>query len=92
MANYKVELRSCGNPDIGESPYKPVNGAKKCMVRVNSIEEAQKAVRDYIKTYDLGGSQFAGGNVWLGSEYVGCVSYNGRFWDKDHPYGKLNKF
>ena len=90
MAKYKVELNSCGNPDHGENPYKQIEGALAVMAHVDSIEEAQQAVRDYIDEHDLGSGNWAGGSVWTEeNEYIGRISYNGRFWDKDHEYGKL---
>lgn len=90
---YKVELDSCGNPDIGEDPYKQIEGAWAQMAHVMTIEEAQQAVREYIEKHNLRGSQFAGGSVWTEqNEYVGRISYNGRFWNKDHEYGKMRIF
>lgn len=90
MTRYKVELDSCGNPDYGENPYDQIDGAWTQMVHINSIEEAQQVVREYIAEHNLGSGNWNGGNVWNEqNEYIGCISYNGRFWDKDTPYGKL---
>ena len=86
---YKVELNSCGNPDRGQDPFSNVFGAYARVVRVNSIEEAQAVVREYIDEHNLGGGNWSGGSVWTeGGEYVGRISYNGRFWDKNSEYGK----
>ena len=54
------------------------------MAHVGTIEEAQKAVRDYIEKHNLGGGNWAGGKVWTEeNEYIGYISYNGRFWPDD---------
>lgn len=84
MTKYKVELNSIGDPDRGQNPFKQVYGAWANMAHVDSIEEAQKAVRAYIKKHNLGAGNWAGGKVWTeANEYVGHISYNGRFWKDD---------
>lgn len=46
---------------------------------VASIEEAQDAIRFFIKNKNLGGSEFTGGNVYDASgNLVAKISYNGR--------------
>lgn len=81
MAKYKVELNSIGNPDHGEDPTKQIPGAWAIMRHVDTIEDAQKEVRAYIEKHDLGAGNWAGGKVWTEeNEYVGEISYNGRFW------------
>lgn len=90
MAKYKVYLDTCGNPDRYENPYKQIDGATAEMAYVDTIEEAQAAVRAYIDKHYLGSGNWAGGNVWdINDNYIGRISYNGRFWDKDTEYGKL---
>ena len=79
---YKVELNSIGNPDRGQDPTKQIDGAWAVMKHVDSIEEAQKAVRAYIERHNLGAGNWAGGKVWTEENvYVGHISYNGRFWE-----------
>lgn len=81
VTKYKVELNSIGNPDRGQDPTKQIEGAWAIMRHVDSIEEASKAVRDYIEKHNLGAGNWAGGNVWTEeNEYLGYISYNGRFW------------
>lgn len=83
---YTVVLRSCGNIDHGQNPYETMSPTRG--YQANTIEECQQAVRDYIEKWDLGGGNWVGGNVYNDSnEYVGNISYNGRFWDKDTEYG-----
>lgn len=82
MAKYKVELKSCGNPDKGQDPFAPLWGAGTHIVPVETIEEAQEVVRDYIEMNGLGGGNWAGGKVWTeDDQYLGYISYNGRFWE-----------
>jgi hypothetical protein len=53
------------------------------MRHVDTIEEAQRAVREYIEKHHLGAGNWAGGKVWTEeNEYIGYISYNGRFWEK----------
>lgn len=84
---YQIVLTSCGNPDFGQNPRKPMSPAK--CISANSIEECQVAARKYVDDYDLGAGNWSGGQVYQDGEYVGYVSYNGRFWDKDSEYGRL---
>lgn len=84
MAKIKVELNSIGNPDHGQNPFEQVYGAWANMAHVDSIEEAQKAVRAYIEKHNLGAGNWAGGKVWTeDNQYLGYISYNGRFWKDD---------
>ena len=86
---YKVELNSCGNPDRGQNPFANVNGAMASVVLVDTIDEARATVREYIEEHNLGGGNWSGGKVWTETgEYVGYISYNGRFWNKNTKYGK----
>ena len=83
MAKYKVNLDTVGNPDHGENPFRPLGGVESRVVDVDSIEEAQRVVRQYIEENDLGGGNWAGGKVWRTEDNVcvGEISYNGRFWE-----------
>lgn len=81
---YKVELNSIGNPDCGQDPTKQVEGAWAIMRHVKTIEEAQKAVRDYIEKHNLGGGNWAGGKVWTEqNEYLGYITFDGCFHEDD---------
>lgn len=93
MTKYKVELNSIGNPDRGQDPTKQIPGAWAIMRHVDTIEDAQKEVRAYIEKHDLGAGNWAGGKVWTEeNEYVGEISYNGRFWpDKTGNIRALGK-
>jgi hypothetical protein len=88
---YTVELKSVGNIDHYENPYAPLPGVPDQTMVCSSIEDCQQCVRDYIDEYDLGGGNWAGGNVYeyLG-EQIGYISYNGRYWTKEE-WNKINK-
>lgn len=91
MTKYKVELNSIGNPDYGQDPTQQIEGAWAIMRHVDSIDEASKAVREYIEKHNLGAGNWAGGKVWSeDNKYLGYISYNGRFW-KDNT-GNIRSF
>lgn len=73
---FQIRLRSVGNPDFGQ--YASVSEPE--VVRVNTIEEAQKAARDYIEKWDLGGGNWVEPEVKSGKMVLGHISYNGRYW------------
>lgn len=80
----KVELNSIGNPDRGQDPTKQVEGAWAIMRHVDSIEGAQKAVREYIEKHNLGEGNWAGGKVWTEkNEYLGYITFDGSFHEDD---------
>ena len=76
---YSVRLETCGNPDHGQNPFEPLDGVPSDRVYTASIEECQRRVLEYINKYDIGSGNWYDG---LG-EYVGKISYNGRFWSKE---------
>ena len=84
---YRVSLNCCGNIDHGENPYAPLDGAPVKYAYCNSISDCQSAALNYIKAFGLGSGQWGGGLVYQGNQYAGLISYNGRFWDKEHKYG-----
>lgn len=84
---YQIVLTSCGNPDFGQNPNESMSPTK--IVAANSIEECQVAASKYVDDYDLGSGNYSGGQVYQDGDYVGRVSYNGRFWSKDSEYGRL---
>ena len=83
MKKYRVDLHSVGNPDHGQNPFRSVAGVESGVVEVDSIEEAQKVVREYIDKNYLGSGNWDGGRVWRTEDgvLVGEISYNGRFWE-----------
>ena len=89
---YKVILSALGNLDHNENPFSNiVNGKiiKPRIVKRPTIEACLKAVCQYIDKNDLGAGNWTGGKIYNeNDEYVGRVSYNGKFWDKETEYGK----
>ena len=84
---YIVMLRSCGDIDYGECPYEEI--APPIFVQTDSIEKCSEAVREYIEDNNLGSGQWCGGQVYEEEVgYIGKISYNGKFWNKDTEYGK----
>jgi hypothetical protein len=86
---YIVTLTAHGNIDHDENPYKNiVNGIEieGKMVKMNTIEECQKAVRNYIMENDLGSGNWTGGKVYKDGKQIGYISYNGRYWEKGSKY------
>jgi len=77
-----VNLRSCGNIDMGQDPDRPLFGVPTMPAhRVGSLRAAGQACRAYIERHGLGSSQWVGGWVRDGaSAIVAHVSYNGRVW------------
>lgn len=79
MFEYLLILKSCANPDLGQS----MAPAPAVVKTVRSLAEAGRAARAYIETHELGASNWAGGPI-IDLEtgvVVGRVSYNGRVWD-----------
>ena len=56
------------------------NGAPTKRVKVASLAEASKTVRQYIVEFDLIAERCIGGTVQKNGETVATISYNGRAW------------
>jgi hypothetical protein len=77
----RVRLASCGNPDWGQDPERPLPGVEDATVAVMDFAEASRVCRRYIAEYGLGGGNWSGGQVTDASgAVVALVSYNGRVW------------
>ena len=86
---YRVMLQSCGNIDYGENPKKPKSPFR--IFAADSIEGCSQAVIDYIEEFNLDSGNWCGGQIYdRDNDYVGRISYNGKFWHKNHIYGKEN--
>ena len=83
---YKVLLRGMGNPDHRQY----VDIAPTTMVECDDLAWCKRAVSEFIHMHELGGGNWGPqcGKVFHLGEYIGRISYNGRFWDKDTEYGK----
>lgn len=80
---YSVKLATCGNIDHNENPHAPMCGVPEKLIYTASIEECQRRVLEYIDKYDIGASNWKGGEVYDGlGRLVGRISYNGCFWER----------
>lgn len=88
---YRVGLTAYGNPDHGENPCERLSDVEARYTYKASIKECQEEVSIYIEKHNLGSGNWCGGMVFKSDEYVGSISYNGRFWDKESKYGSLSQ-
>jgi hypothetical protein len=66
--------------------------SEKKLVPVNSLKEASKACMDYIDNWNLGSSNWRGGEVYdVDGKQVATVSYNGRVWEGKHSFSNQTK-
>lgn len=87
---YEVTLQAIGNPDYHEYDYRSdMSHINPIRVKCNSIEECQKKVQEFIDLHKLGGGNWSGGEVFKNNEFIGYISYNTRFWDKNSEDFKI---
>ena len=87
--NMTVTVRHAPNPDIVDGYWQhPVDSRKAKRIVVNGTNDAIRACRQYISRNELGCGNWTGGDVFNNGEYIGRISYNGRFWQSTHEYGK----
>jgi len=90
---FKVRLASAGNPDMGQDPRRRKYGAEPNRTdTVMTLREAAARCREFIELNDLGGGNWAGGQVHDGmNQEVAYVSYNGRVWEgpRGGPHGNF---
>jgi hypothetical protein len=74
-----LHLSSAPNPDLNqtESPAPTV------MYPVHNLEEASALCRQYIETYQLGGGNWTGGQVYQAGQETHHVSFNGKVWESE---------
>ena len=83
----RVVLRSVGNPDFGQDPTRELWGCEPRRVEnVSNFKEASDVCLKFIRENNLGGGNWAGGDIYSGHERVGKVCYNGRIVDKDGQF------
>ena len=76
-----VKLSSCGNPDLMQNPNDSLS--PKVLFQIITLKGASIICQKYIATWNLGGGNWSGGQVYKGKKQVARVSYNGRVWDMD---------
>jgi len=74
-----VKLSSCGNPDHGQNPTDSLSPTVFC--EVATFKGASLICTKYIANWNLGGGNWAGGQIHKDGKQVARVSYNGRIWD-----------
>ncbi len=78
---YTVTLSSVGNPDFGQNPERALPGVAGMRKPVKDLVEASRVCLKYIEDNNLGGGNWAGGDVHDRSgALVAKVSYNGKVW------------
>lgn len=80
--DYTVILCHAPNPDIAGGYWSEHRPANK-QVSVKSFAEAATLCREYIHDNELGAGNWAGGQVFKGTQQVARISYNGRVWGMD---------
>ena len=74
-----VVLKSRGNPDHHQNPREPVS--PEAMRSCDTFREASELCRAYIGTYNIGGGNWTGGQIYHPVKgLIAHVSYNGRVW------------
>ena len=76
-----VKLSSCGNPDHRQNPNDSLS--PKVNFQVATLKGASEICMKYIASWDLGGGNWSGGQVYEGGKQIARVSYNGRIWDME---------
>lgn len=57
------------------------------LIAGNTLEELQKKVAEAISKHDIKSTDFTFTKVYENDEYIGTISYNNNFWNKEHEYG-----
>lgn len=87
-APFRVLLATRGNPDYGQDPTQPPWGmAPDRFASVDSLEEAKRVVAQFLRSYDVGGGQWVGGDVWCSGRRLGRIAFNGNYFEADDAKG-----
>lgn len=86
MENLTVKLSSCGNPDFGQ--YAPLSPTK--IIKLHTLREAIEQCKAYIASWNLGGGNWNGGQVYSDKGHIATISFNGRIWDLDDNEIQVN--
>lgn len=77
QAPFTVTLKAMPNPDFDQ--YGDI-GVPASRALVQTLRAASKLCRDYIAAWNLGGGNWAGGQVYRDGDQIAQISYNGRVW------------
>jgi hypothetical protein len=87
----KVLLAAAPNPDIEGGYWSPGRRPRPQWVNVCDLAEARERCINFIVSNDLGGGNWAGGDVQDDSgKPVAYVSYNGRVWRGRESHEELS--
>ena len=86
---FTVKLSACPNPDFPPRDDLPLPR----LVKVGSLNEASRALRQFVEEHDLGGGECRDGEVFDDStgERVAMVSYNGKLWTPENDWRKRKR-
>lgn len=71
---------TCGNPDFGQNPERPLPGVGRLTVKVADFSVASHALRQWVREHHVGGGNLKRAEIMVGNQVVAKVSYNGRVW------------
>jgi len=83
-----MRLRSFGNPDFRQ--YAPIS--EPCVVAADTLRDLVLLGEAYIRTWDLGGGNWANPEIKDGGKVIGFMSYNGRVWKGSLKEAKKSVF
>ncbi len=84
-----LRLASRGNADRGQNPALPFEQAPpNAWVLVRDVQDASLVARGFIAAYDLGGGNWAGGEVVDAGQHVATIAYNGSIRDCQDVHSK----
>lgn len=89
---FRVSLMDCTEIPDDANPFADFGNAESKYFYCDSLEKCQTAVSQYIEVNGLGARSWGGGFVYRGNEYIGQISYNGRFWNKYQEYGAIDTY
>ena len=78
----RVKLAAAANPDFGTSVVQGILSLPARWAEVSSLRDASQVCQRYIAANELGGGNWAGGDVEDDTgQVVAYISYNGRVWE-----------
>ncbi len=94
VQGYEVQLSAVPNRDFSPNTHEANLNIKPYRVKAESISDAVKKCLDFISKNDLGGGNWTGGAIYLESELIARVAYNGKIIDPigDTTYRTAHEF
>ena len=80
---FNLSISTCGNPDHGQDPDRPLYGTpEELKVTASTLVELIRQVRQFQVEYDVGGGNWMNPQVFKNRKPIGWMSYNGRIWSE----------